>query len=154
MMSKYRLALPALFAAALMATGSACGGGGSNTSTVTAGDGTLIGTISIGPICPSDSVPPRPECQPTPAVYAAHPVSVYEENLAAACAPIGCNKGRLVTTLVPDAQGKFSMSLPESRYLIDVAHQPLGAVQGAPAEIIIIAGQTTKADISIDTGIR
>jgi hypothetical protein len=153
-MRNYRLHWSALFAAALIATVSACGGGDSNTSTVTAGDGTLIGTISIGPICPVESIPPRPECQPTPAVYAAHPVSVYEVNPAAACAPIGCNKGRLVTTLIPDAQGKFSTSFPANRYIIDVAHQSIGAVQGAPAEIIIVAGQTTTADISIDTGIR
>jgi hypothetical protein len=153
-MRNYRLALHALFAAALITTVSSCGGGGSNTSVETTGEGTLMGPITIGPICPSESVPPRPECQPTPAVYAAHPVSVYEENLATACSPIGCNKGRLVTTLVPDAQGKFSTSLPQSRYIIDVEHQALGGVQGAPAEIIIMAGQTTKADISIDTGIR
>ncbi len=113
-----------------------------------------MGRMTIGPICPVESTPPTPQCQPTPAMYAAHPVSIYEENPAAACPSIGCKKGRLVSTLIPDAQGAFNVTLPEAQYVMDVAQQSIGSVQGAPAEIGIMAGRITTVSINIDTGIR
>jgi hypothetical protein len=116
--------------------------------------GELLGSMSIGPICPVETVPPDPRCQPTPAMYAAHPVYVYQVNPAAACAPVGCDKGPLVATLTPDAQGNFLTFLPAGRYFMDVQLSPVGGVQGAPAYVTLTGGQTTPVTISIDTGIR
>ena len=39
--------------------------------------GWLEGTISIGPICPVEKIPPDPACMPTAETYKAYPVSVY-----------------------------------------------------------------------------
>jgi hypothetical protein len=43
-------------------------------------NGFLQGIITIGPICPVESVPPDPACLPTAETYKAYPVSVWTAN--------------------------------------------------------------------------
>ena len=105
------------------------------------GSSTLQGNMTIGPICPVEQV--GHPCNPTPQMYAAHQVFVYNSD-----------RSKLIMTLTPDAQGNFSATLPTGTYLVDVQHQSVGAVRGAPSTIQIIAGQTATIAISIDTGIR
>jgi hypothetical protein len=76
-------------------------------------------------------------------MYAARKVYVYTSD-----------KKTLITTLTPDAQGKFSATLPQGVYYIDMEHSPVGSIVGVPKTVTIIVGQTTQIDISVDTGIR
>jgi hypothetical protein len=97
--------------------------------------------MTIGPVCPVERV--DHPCSPTPAMFAAHPVTVYSEN-----------KATIIVVLTPDAQGHFSAVLGAGTYFVDTQHQAVGAVRGVPATIIIRPGQTVSLSIDIDTGIR
>jgi hypothetical protein len=103
--------------------------------------GTLSGTMTIGPICPVER--PGQPCKPSPETYAAHQVYVYS-----------ADRKNLITTLTPDAEGKFSTELPIGAYWIDIIHSQIGAVNGAPVTVQITRGSTPSISIDIDTGIR
>ncbi len=107
------------------------------------GKGTLQGTISIGPICPVDRI--DQPCNPSPEMYAANQVFVYNSD-----------RSKLIVTLTPDAQGKFSASLTSGTYIVDVKSQEsrVGSVSGVPTQILISNGKTETVTIRIDTGIR
>ncbi len=105
------------------------------------GNGVLQGTMTIGPICPVEQV--GHPCNPTPQMYAAHTVFVYSSD-----------RSKLITTLIPDANGNFSATLPTGTYFIDIQHQSIGGVRGVPTTLIITTGQVSTVAISIDTGIR
>jgi len=106
--------------------------------------GFLSGKITIGPLCPVETIPPSPACQPTAETYQAYPVSVYstdgEERIA---------------ELKPALNGSYSTDLPPGKYLLILDKSPeyLGSCN-LPAKISITERDTTKFDISIDTGIR
>ncbi len=123
-------------------TGPGCAFAACPTSTSTSqSNGTLEGTMAIGPICPVEQI--GHPCNPTPEMYAAHQVFVYTSD-----------RTKIIATLTPDAQGHFFDKLPVGNYLVDVQHQAIGAVQGAPRVVTIVRDQTTTLTISIDTGIR
>jgi hypothetical protein len=107
------------------------------------GTGMLMGTMSIGPICPVEQV--DNPCKPSAETYAAHKVAVYSSD-----------KQKLITTLTPDASGAFSASLPAGTYYVAMAAaQPrVGSTKGVPTTITITSGVMTHLAISIDTGIR
>jgi hypothetical protein len=102
--------------------------------------GTLAGTMTIGPNCPVEQV--NHPCLPTPEAYASHKVYIYT------------SAHTLVKTLTPDSTGHFGSVLPAGTYVVDVAHQAVGGVRGAPQTVIIAAGKTASISIDIDTGIR
>ena len=106
-------------------------------------EGTLSGTITIGPICPVETFPPDPRCAPSAEAYAARKVFVYS-----------ADRLELIATLVPDSEGKFSGKLAEGSYVIDVQRDPIGGVTGAPAVVNVNSGETVTIQIDIDTGIR
>ncbi len=103
--------------------------------------GIVQGTMSIGPICPVEQA--GHPCNPTPQMYAAHQVFVYASD-----------RSKKIATLTPDAQGNFTITLPIGMYLVDVKHQPVGSVQGAPAMVTVLKGKIKTITINIDTGIR
>jgi hypothetical protein len=107
------------------------------------GDGVFMGQMTIGPICPVERV--DNPCKPTPEMYAARKVFIYKSD-----------KKTLVVTLIPDAEGGFSKTLPVGTYYVDMVHQPLGigGTNGVPAIIKIESGKTAELAINIDTGIR
>lgn len=108
------------------------------------GNGTLEGTMTIGPICPVETYPPDPRCKPSAETYAARKVYVW-----------AANRSRIIATLTPDANGRFSVLLPAGEYIVDVAHQPgPGGATGVPKTVVIAEGQTVSISIDIDTGIR
>ena len=103
--------------------------------------GRLEGRMTIGPICPVER--PDHPCNPTPEMYASHTVFVYT-----------WDRTKLISTLAPDAEGKFSVALPAGSYLVDVRHDAVGSANGVPATITINPEQTSMMVIAIDTGIR
>ncbi len=110
-------------------------------SPISIGTGTIEGTMTIGPICPVERI--DQPCNPTPEMYAAHKVFVYTPD-----------KTKIIATLIPNAQGNFSATLLAGSYIVDVTHQSIGFIKGAPQNIKITSGQITTIIINIDTGIR
>lgn len=106
--------------------------------------GWLEGTISIGPICPVERIPPDPACLPTAETYKVYPVSVYTSD------------GEIkITQLSPSLDGSFSTELPPGNYLVilETANKYIGG-SNLPAEVSIVTMEKTMLSINIDTGIR
>jgi hypothetical protein len=106
--------------------------------------GWLEGTISIGPICPVEKIPPDPACMPTAETYKAYPVSVYTSD------------GKVkITQINPSLDGIFSTELQPGNYqvVLQTANKYIGG-SNLPAEVSIVSHEKTMLSISIDTGIR
>jgi hypothetical protein len=103
---------------------------------------TLAGVVSIGPICPVETLPPPLECMPSPEAYAAREFLVTQN-------------GKTITSFRADPTGNYSISLAPGVYTIVSAKTGIGyASKDLPSVVTIKSGQTTMLDISIDTGIR
>lgn len=106
--------------------------------------GKLEGKISIGPICPVETIPPDPGCLPTAETYKAYPVSVWSSN------------GKIkVAQILPALDGTFNMELAEGHYLVILENNQnrIGS-SNLPSDISIVSENTTTFNINIDTGIR
>ena len=104
--------------------------------------GLLTGTISIGPLCPVETFPPDPNCQPTEATYKAWPIGVWT-----------VDKKSKLGILEPELDGTYNFDLPVGNYLVDLEIQHLFD-STLPETIEIEANKTVFLDIVIDTGIR
>ncbi|MFA5942492.1 MAG: hypothetical protein WC798_02355 [Candidatus Paceibacterota bacterium] len=97
------------------------------------------GTVSLGPTCPVERIPPDPACADKPYATA---IAVYRTGLKT---PFVLGNS--------DASGAFKISLPPGAYT-------LSATGGAtlprcnPVEFVVAPGAYTVASISCDTGIR
>ena len=107
-------------------------------------NGYLEGTISIGPICPVEKIPPDPACLPTAETYKAYPVSIFTSD----------GKSR-ITQLKPLPDGSFSSELPPGNYqvVLEAAQKNIGG-SNLPVKVSIISLEKTLLSINIDTGIR
>ena len=103
--------------------------------------GTLEGHVSIGPLVPVLREG-EPEPTPAPEVYAGRQIVVFSSG------------GREITRVEIDGQGNYRVALPAGSYLVDINHAGIDSAAGLPAEVEIMAGQTTQLDVDIDTGIR
>lgn len=104
--------------------------------------GFLEGKVLIGPLCPVETIPPDPACEPTEATYAAWPLAVWT-----------ADKTEKITELAPNAAGEYKVALPAGSYLVDLEKPHLFA-KSVPETIEVRAGETTVLNIDIDTGIR
>jgi hypothetical protein len=106
--------------------------------------GILEGTISIGPICPVETIPPDPACLPTAETYKAYPVSVFTSD--------GKTK---IAQLMPSLDGSYTSELPPGDYLV-VLERAKNNIGGSnlPAIVSISSQDKTLLNINIDTGIR
>jgi hypothetical protein len=109
------------------------------------GEGILKGKISIGPLCPVETIPPQPQCLPTADTYKVWQTSVW--NL---------NETTKIVNITPDLSGNFQFTLPTGEYIVDFEDLLKLRIQhsGLPAKIKINNRDSTKLDINIDTGIR
>lgn len=109
------------------------------------GYGILKGKITIGPLCPVETDPPLPGCQPTSETYKAWQTSVW--NL---------NKTKIIADIEPELDGTFSMKLLSGKYIIDYKENSNNSIGGnnLPIDITIENIDTTTIEINIDTGIR
>lgn len=104
--------------------------------------GQLTGTVNIGPICPVESDPPDPNCQPTAETYNSYPIAVWTTD-----------KKSKLGQIKPNVDGSYTIELLVGRYLIDLENQHIfGAT--LPATVNIEPNETKILDIAIDTGIR
>jgi hypothetical protein len=108
-------------------------------------EGILKGKISIGPICPVETVPPRPECLPTIETYKAWQTAVWNTS-----------KTKKIQLIHPALDGNFEVILPAGKYLIDFEDTKTNRIGGSnlPLTFTIRSDETTTLDINIDTGIR
>jgi len=106
--------------------------------------GWLEGTISIGPLCPVEKIPPDPACQPTAETYKAYPVSIFSAD--------GIRK---IAQLEPLLDGSFTSELAPGKYLVvlESANKYIGG-SNLPVVVTIVSQEKTQISISIDTGIR
>ncbi|MDP4290108.1 MAG: hypothetical protein Q8908_03420 [Bacteroidota bacterium] len=113
--------------------------------TMMSGEGVLKGKISIGPLCPVETIPPLPQCLPTRDTYNAWATAVWTTD-----------KTRKITTIIPNLDGTYMVDLPSGNYIVDFASVQTNrfGAGNLPALITIDDKDTTKLDISIDTGIR
>ena len=107
--------------------------------------GTLKGKISIGPLCPVETIPPQPGCQPTAETYKAWQISVWN-----------ASETIIIKDIDPDLSGNFSVQLAPGNYVIDYKSLQSHSFGGSsfPIHFSISKQNTTAVDVSIDTGIR
>jgi hypothetical protein len=105
--------------------------------------GLLEGTISIGPICPVETDPPRPECLPTAETYKAYPVGIWTSD-----------GGQKVGQISPALDGSFSLELDPGEYLVKLDKNNSIGGSNLPLTVVVNATEKTTMNISIDTGIR
>lgn len=115
----------------------------SNNAKEAVASGILDGIMMIGPICPVERI--DNPCKPTPQMFAEKKIVVYKGDPKI-----------LVKTLTPDANGKFSTSLPAGLYYVELMNNVLrpATVLGVPATVTIQKNATYHMDINIDTGLR
>jgi hypothetical protein len=105
--------------------------------------GILEGTITIGPICPVETIPPSSDCLPTAETYKAYPVGIWT-----------LDGSRRIALIVPALDGSFSMELNPGQYLIRLDKTSGVGGSNLPRQIVISAQEKTTVSIDIDTGIR
>ena len=104
--------------------------------------GFLEGKVTIGPLCPVETMPPDPACQPSKDTYNAWPIVVWT-----------ADKKTKIAIIDPELDGSYLIDLPEGTYHIDLDKQHLFG-KNLPVTIDIIPFETIILNIDIDTGIR
>ena len=102
-------------------------------------NGTLIGNVSIGPLCPVE--PCLISHDQIVAAYAARPITITTAG------------GSFVGSVIANPDTGYMISLRPGTYSVDTLHQGVGG-SNLPKTVIIHAGEIVRLDISIDTGIR
>ncbi|HET8632095.1 MAG TPA: hypothetical protein VFL91_32100 [Thermomicrobiales bacterium] len=108
-----------------------------------AAPGYLEGRAAIGPLQPVERVG-VPTPTPPPAVCTARALAI---DAADGRTPVA------TVQLQPDCT--YRVALPPGIYVVRLAQRPgIGGSKDLPKTVTIASGQTTRLDISIDTGIR
>ncbi len=103
--------------------------------------GKLVGLVTIGPNCPGPTT--TNPCPTPPSAYASRKVEVYDGE-----------REKLLNTVDIDNGGFYSIDLPPANYTIDLKSNGIDKSADVPKKVTIKANETTRVDISIDTGIR
>jgi len=129
-----------LAAAALLLI--SCGGNSSPTDPLsTIHLGKLVGLVTIGPNCPGPTT--TNPCPTPPSAYATRKVEVYD-----------AARTKLLFTVDLDNGGFYSIDLAPNTYTIDLKPNGIDKSADVPKQVTVNANETTRVDISIDTGIR
>ena len=104
--------------------------------------GTITGSVSIGPLCPVETIPPDPACQPTPETFAGLLVLVTT------------TRQQVVREVAVDGQGRFAVRLPAGRYVVTTNRDGLGVGGTVPVQVDLAAGEVEEIRVEVDTGIR
>ena len=102
--------------------------------------GTITGTVSIGPLCPVEPCNVTPDQLQT--AYAARKILVFDQNRV------------LVSTVSIGADGHYAVMVPAGKYTIELRPNGIDRSPDVPALVEVSAGGFTVQDIHIDTGIR
>ena len=104
--------------------------------------GYLEGQVTIGPLQPVQRVGVPPPT-PSPATCTARGLVVYQADTGAEAARFA---------LGPDCT--YSVALPPGDYRVELDRRGIDHSMDLPRVVTITAGQTTRLDVSIDTGLR
>jgi hypothetical protein len=104
--------------------------------------GTLTGHVTIGPLQPVQRQG-EPEPTPGPEVYAAWKIVVYTPDMR-----------KEVARASIDDEGNYTMELRPGTYTVTAEQTSGRGLSQVTHTAKIAAGQTTRQDIDIDTGIR
>ena len=102
----------------------------------------VTGTVTAGPVCPVETVPPKPECAPRPVAGA----------VIVATDAGGQEVGRATTA----ADGSYQMIVGETG-TVTISALPVGGLMRAPAPVSVTLASpsvTERVDLEYDTGIR
>lgn len=104
--------------------------------------GVLQGHVTIGPLVPVVREG-EPEATLPPEMYATRQIVIYSDD------------GRTEITRVQiDEEGNYRVSLAVSSYVVDINHLGIDRGIDLPTTVRIEAGEVTRLDVEIDTGIR
>jgi hypothetical protein len=106
------------------------------------GSPNVTGTVTAGPVCPVETVPPDPGCAPRPVAGAV----IVVTNTG------GQELGRTTTA----ADGSYQMVVGETGTLT-ISGLPVAGLMRAPAPTNVTLtspGETERVDLQYDTGIR
>jgi hypothetical protein len=126
----------------IVGTGQPAGTGLVATPVPTSPMGYFEGQVAIGPLQPVERVGVPPPT-PSPAVCTARGLVVYRADTGAVAArfPLGPDCG-------------YRVALPPGSYRVELDRRGIDFSRDLPRVVTITAGQTTRLDLSIDTGIR
>ncbi len=101
--------------------------------------GTLSGSVTLGPTCPVERIPPDPNCAPKP--------------FSTSISILNSENTKILKTINSDTNGAFSVNLDSGTYILQAKG---GAVlpRCSQVSVVIKSGEQTKTEISCDTGIR
>lgn len=103
---------------------------------------TIIGKVSIGPICPVEQE--GEECEIPEEVYTSRILVLYDKN----------NDNDLVAEKPIGPDGIYEFNVPAGEYILDLKKSGIDSSHDLPKNIEIKAGEILTIDLSIDTGIR
>ena len=121
----------------------ACAQGGGelnqvSTAEAQGGMGVLTGTVALGPVTPAER-PGMPSTAPASGVRIV----------------VSGPDGREIQSMLTDAAGLYRTSLPPGTYQVTIPQLPIPQrTKDLPASVTISAGQDSRLDVKIDTGIR
>jgi hypothetical protein len=115
------------------------GGNGTDPGNDLATTGVLLGRVTQGPMVPVERV--DHVVPPGPVVGAQILISDVD--------------GNRVATLVTDEQGRYRVDLAPGSYRVDMVRVGrFGLSKDLPATVTVYAGQESRLDVRVDTGIR
>jgi len=108
--------------------------------TTTSNNSGVRGTVSLGPTCPVQRIPPDPQCADKP--YATD-IAVYRANSTA-----------IVTTGKSNTNGTFEFSLSPGSYTLVLSGATMKLPRCNDTSVTVLPDVYTTTTISCDTGIR
>jgi hypothetical protein len=119
----------------------ACANNQVPTSNLNSPVGFLKGTVTIGPMCPVESI--DNPCTAPPSLYTSHKLVIIASN------------GEKVQEVAIAGDGSYRTELAPGTYAVDYTPRDIGIRRAfRPPTTEIRAGETTILNIKIDTGIR
>lgn len=106
---------------------------------VTKGTSGIRGTVTVGPTCPVERIPPDPACA--------------DRSLAVRLVAVDA-KGKVAAHFVSDAKGKFEVTLPAGVYMIEKEDKTMMFPSFRSTQVSVSASTFTEVNLSFDTGIR
>ena len=114
----------------------------SRSSNAASSSGSLEGHVSIGPLTPVERTD-QPKPPVPPEAYASRSINIFKVDGTS-----------LVTNVKIGPDGTYRVQLSTGTYVVNIAKSGIDRGIELPRVITIVAGQITRLDINIDTGLR
>ncbi len=134
--------LPTAALAASLLAGCAAGGTSAPAPSLGGSAPSISGTVTAGPVCPVERIPPLPGCSPRP--------------VGGAVVVVDDSSGREVARATTGTDGTYRVAVPATG-MFTVSALPVQGLMRPPAPITVTLpapGASATADLEYDTGIR